>query len=142
MLTTHYDRTDELPGFVEELVLDWLAAGLDPAKATIYRQSDIPEVAEMALLLGMITPLGWLERVPSYKERLRDMAERDVANFGLLGLPACCRPSTSRSCAASSCRWGRTRSPTSRSAARSCGASTGSTATCSSSRSRCCPRRR
>ncbi len=87
MLTTHYDRTDELPGFVDELVLDWLAAGIDPAKATIYRQSDIPEVAELALLLGMITPLGWLERVPTYKERLRDMAERDVANFGLLGYP-------------------------------------------------------
>jgi tryptophanyl-tRNA synthetase len=87
MLTTHYDRTDELPGFVEELVLDWLAAGIDPARATIYRQSDLPEVAEMALLLGMITPLGWLERVPSFKERLRDMAERDIANFGLLGYP-------------------------------------------------------
>jgi tryptophanyl-tRNA synthetase len=53
----------------------------------IYRQSDIPEVAEMALLLGMITPLGWLERVPSYKDRLRDMSERDVSNFGLLGYP-------------------------------------------------------
>ncbi len=87
MLTTHYDRTDELPGFVRELMLDWLAAGFDPKKATIYRQSDIPEVAEMALLLGMITPLGWLERVPTFKERLRDMAERDVANFGLLGYP-------------------------------------------------------
>jgi tryptophanyl-tRNA synthetase len=87
MLTTHYDRTDELPGFVEGLVLDWLAAGLDPERAVIYRQSDIPEVAEMALLLGMITPLGWLERVPSYKDRLRDMSERDVSNFGLLGYP-------------------------------------------------------
>ena len=87
MLTTHYDRTDELPGFVHELVLDWLAAGIDPERATIYRQSDIPEVAEMTLLLGMITPLGWLERVPSFKERLRDMAERDIANFGLLGYP-------------------------------------------------------
>ena len=87
MLTTHYDRTDELPGFVEGLVLDWLAAGIDPDRAVVYRQSDLPEVAEMALLLGMITPLGWLERVPSYKERLRDMAERDVANFGLLGYP-------------------------------------------------------
>jgi tryptophanyl-tRNA synthetase len=72
---------------VQELVLDWLAAGLDPAKATIYRQSDIPEVAEMALLLGMITPLGWLERVPTFKERLRDLAERDIANLGLLGYP-------------------------------------------------------
>ena len=87
MLTTHYDRTDELPSFVEGLVLDWLAAGLDPERAVIYRQSDIPEVAEMALLLGMITPLGWLERVPSYKDRLRDMSEREVANFGLLGYP-------------------------------------------------------
>jgi tryptophanyl-tRNA synthetase len=87
MLTTHYDRTDELPGFVESLALDWLAAGIDPDRAVVYRQSDLPEVAEMALLLGMITPLGWLERVPSYKERLRDMAERDVANYGLLGYP-------------------------------------------------------
>jgi tryptophanyl-tRNA synthetase len=87
MLTTHYDRTDELPGFVEGVVLDWMAAGLDPERAVIYRQSDLPEVAEMALLLGMITPLGWLERVPSYKERLRDMAERDIANYGLLGYP-------------------------------------------------------
>jgi tryptophanyl-tRNA synthetase len=87
MLTTHYDRTDELPGFVENLVLDWLAAGIDPERAVIYRQSDVPEVAEMALLFGMLTPLGWLERVPSYKERLRDMAERDISNYGLLGYP-------------------------------------------------------
>jgi tryptophanyl-tRNA synthetase len=87
MLTTHYDRTDELPGYVEGLVLDWLAAGLDPDRAVIYRQSDLPEVAEMSLLLGMLTPLGWLERVPSFKERLRDMSERDIANFGLLGYP-------------------------------------------------------
>ena len=87
MLTTHYDRTDELAAWTDGLVLDWLAAGLDPAKAVIYRQSDIPEVAEMALLLGMTTPLGWLERVPSFKERLRDMAEREVANYGLLGYP-------------------------------------------------------
>jgi tryptophanyl-tRNA synthetase len=87
MLTTHYDRTDELGAFVEGLALDWLAAGLDPERAVIYRQSDVPEVAEMALLLGMITPLGWLERVPSYKERLRDMAERETSNFGLLGYP-------------------------------------------------------
>jgi tryptophanyl-tRNA synthetase len=87
MLTTHYDRTDELPAIIEGLVLDWLAAGIDPETTVIYRQSDLPEVAELALLLGMITPLGWLERVPSYKERLRDMTERDAANFGLLGYP-------------------------------------------------------
>ena len=87
MLTTHYDRTDELAAWTEGLVLDWLAAGLDPERVTIYRQSDIPEVAEMALLVGMSTPLGWLERVPSFKERLRDMDERQSANFGLLGYP-------------------------------------------------------
>ena len=68
-------------------MLDLLAAGLDPERSVVYRQSDLPEVAEMALLLGMITPLGWLERVPTYKERLRDLAERDIANFGLLGYP-------------------------------------------------------
>jgi len=87
MLTTHYDRTAELPALVEGIVLDLLACGIDPARSVLYLQSDLPEVAEMALLLGMITPLGWLERVPTYKERLRDMAERDVANFGLLGYP-------------------------------------------------------
>ena len=87
MLTTHYDRTNELPGLVEGIALDLLACGIDPERSVLYRQSDLPEVAEMALLLGMITPLGWLERVPTYKDRLRDMAERDVANFGLLGYP-------------------------------------------------------
>lgn len=87
MLTTDYDRTDLLAERVRMLALDWLAAGLDPERSTIYRQSDIPEVAEMTLLLGMITPLGWLERVPTFKERLRDLAERDIANYGLLGYP-------------------------------------------------------
>jgi tryptophanyl-tRNA synthetase len=86
-LTTDYDRTEALPDNVRGLLLDWLAAGIDPARATIYRQSDIPEIAEMTLLLGMLTPLGWLERVPTFKERLRDLAERDIANFGLLGYP-------------------------------------------------------
>jgi tryptophanyl-tRNA synthetase len=87
MLTTHYDRTDELPGYVGMLVLDLLAAGVDPNRVTFYRQSDVKEVAELTLLLGMITPLGWLERVPTYKERLRNHAERDLANYGLLGYP-------------------------------------------------------
>jgi tryptophanyl-tRNA synthetase len=87
MLTTHYDRADELPGYVRSLVLDLVAAGVDPERVTLYRQSDVKEVAELSLLLGMITPLGWLERVPTYKERLRDMAERDIANLGLLGYP-------------------------------------------------------
>jgi tryptophanyl-tRNA synthetase len=87
MFTTHYDRAEELPENVRTLALELVAAGVDPARVTFYRQSDLPEVAEMSLLLGMVTPLGWLERVPTYKERLRDMAERGVANFGLLGYP-------------------------------------------------------
>jgi tryptophanyl-tRNA synthetase len=87
MLTTDYDRADQLPGRIHGLVLDLLAAGIDPDKVTFYRQSEIPEVAELFLLLGMITPLGWLERVPTYKERLRDLSERDISNFGLLGYP-------------------------------------------------------
>src|SRR5947208_8703643 len=86
-LTTDYDRTEELPEKVRGYVLDMLAAGIDPSRCTLYRQSDVPEVAEFALLLGMVTPLGWLERVPTYKERLRDLAERDIANYGLLGYP-------------------------------------------------------
>jgi tryptophanyl-tRNA synthetase len=86
-LTTDYDRTPELPAKVRGLLLDWLAAGIDPEKSTVYRQSDIPEVSELTLLLGMLTPLGWLERVPTFKERLRDLAERDIANYGLLGYP-------------------------------------------------------
>lgn len=87
MLTTDYDRTAQLPGRIDELVLDLLAAGIDPARSTFYRQSDLPEVAELFLLFSMITPLGWLERVPTYKERLRDLSERDIANYGLLGYP-------------------------------------------------------
>ena len=65
MLTTHYDRTAELPGAVEGSCSISSPAGIDPARSIVYRQSDLPEVAEMALLLGMITPLGWLERVPT-----------------------------------------------------------------------------
>ena len=86
-LTTDFDRTEELPQRTRGLLLDWLAAGIDPERATVYRQSDMPEVAEMTLLLGMITPLGWLERVPTFKERLRDLSDRDIANLGLLGYP-------------------------------------------------------
>jgi len=87
MLTTDYDRTEQLPERVRELVLDLLAAGIDTSRTTFYRQSDLPEVAELFLLLSMITPLGWLERVPTYKERLRDLSERDISNYGLLGYP-------------------------------------------------------
>lgn len=87
MLTTHSERTEELAGHVRTLVLDLLAAGIDPSRAVLYRQSDLPEVAELALLFGMITPLGWLERVPTFKDRLRDLEGREAAPFGLLGYP-------------------------------------------------------
>lgn len=87
MLTTHSERTEELAEHVRTLVLDLLAAGIDPTRATLYRQSDLPEVAELTLLFGMITPMGWLERVPTFKERLRDLGERENASYGLLGYP-------------------------------------------------------
>jgi tryptophanyl-tRNA synthetase len=87
MLTTDYDRTEQLPDRVLGLTADLLAAGIDPERSVVYRQSDLPEVAEMALLLSMITPLGWLERVPTFKERLRDLAEREIANLGFLSYP-------------------------------------------------------
>ena len=87
MLTTDYEDTSHLEENVRGLVIDLLAAGLDPERCTVYQQSKLPEVAELALLLGMATPLGWLERVPTYKERLRDLADRDIANYGLLGYP-------------------------------------------------------
>ena len=86
-LTTDYEDPSQIRANVEGLVLDWLAAGLDPERSTIYLQSDVPEVAELTLLLGMVTPLSWLERVPTFKERLRDLAEREIANYGLLGYP-------------------------------------------------------
>jgi tryptophanyl-tRNA synthetase len=87
MLTTDYDRTGQLRQRVRDLTADLIASGIDPERSVLYRQSALPEVAEMSLLLSMITPLGWLERVPTYKERLRDLAERDIANLGLLAYP-------------------------------------------------------
>jgi tryptophanyl-tRNA synthetase len=87
MLTTHYDRTEELPGHVRSLVLDLIAAGVDPDRVTLYRQSDVKEVAELTLLLGMITPLGWLERVPTYKEQQDALRDRDLSTIGFLGYP-------------------------------------------------------
>ena len=142
MLTTHYDRTDELPGFTRDIALDLLAAGLDPAKVTFYRQSDFPEVAEMALLLGMVTPLGWLERVPSYKERLRDMTERERRELRPARLPGPAdRRHHDRSGQLVPVGEDQVVAPRAV-AARSSAGSTACTARCSSSRSRCCRRRR
>ena len=87
MLTTDYADTSELQMNIREMVTDWLAAGLDPAKATFFIQSRLPEHAELHLLFSMVTPLGWLERVPSYKEQMENIKDRDLTNYGFLGYP-------------------------------------------------------
>ena len=86
-LTTHYDDTTGIETSVWEMVIDWLAAGVDPSSAHIFLQSRIPEHAELHLLLSMITPLGWLERVPTYKDQQEKLRERDLATYGFLGYP-------------------------------------------------------
>jgi len=87
MLTTDYADPSELRANTWEMVTDWLAAGLDPAKATFFIQSRLPEHAELHLLLSMVTPLGWLERVPTYKEQLENIKDRDLHTYGFLGYP-------------------------------------------------------
>jgi tryptophanyl-tRNA synthetase len=87
MLTTDYANTSELQANTREMVTDWLAAGLDPKKATLFVQSRLPEHAELHLLFSMVTPLGWLERVPSYKEQLENIKDRDLTTYGFLGYP-------------------------------------------------------
>lgn len=86
-LTTDYEDTASIAQSSKDVVLDWIAAGVDPFRATIYKQSDIPEVAELALYFSMVTPLGWLERNPTYKEQLREMTGREIATHGFLGYP-------------------------------------------------------
>jgi tryptophanyl-tRNA synthetase len=86
-LTTHYDDPSIIETSTWDMVIDWLAAGVDPAKATIFIQSKVPEHAELHLLLSMATPLGWLERVPTYKDQQEKLADRDLATYGFLGYP-------------------------------------------------------
>ena len=86
-LTTDYEDTSGIAQSTKEVVLDWIAAGIDPFRATIYKQSDVPEVAELALAFSMITPLSWLERNPSYKEQLRELSGREIATHGFVGYP-------------------------------------------------------
>ena len=86
-LTTHYETPETIAESVWEMFIDWLAAGIDPTRSTIFIQSRVPEHAELTLLLGMISPIGWLERVPSYKEQQQKLADRDLSNFGFLGYP-------------------------------------------------------
>ena len=86
-LTTHYDTPEVIEESVWEMVIDWLAAGVNPSAAKLFVQSRVPEHAELHLLLSMITPLGWLERVPSYKDQQEQLKEKDLATYGFLGYP-------------------------------------------------------
>ena len=86
-LTTDYADTSQVKQNSVEVALDWLAAGLDPEKCVIFIQSHVPEHAELHLLLSMITPLGWLERVPTYKEQRENIKDKDLGTYGFLGYP-------------------------------------------------------
>lgn len=86
-LTTHYEAPYDIEQSVWDMVIDWLAAGINPSSATMFVQSHVPEHAELHLLLSMMTPLGWLERVPSYKDQQEKLKERDLATYGFLGYP-------------------------------------------------------
>lgn len=86
-LTTHYDTPEVIEQNVWNMLIDWLAAGVDPAQATLFIQSHVPEHAELHLLLSMMTPLGWLERVPTWKEQQEKIEGRDLSTYGFLGYP-------------------------------------------------------
>jgi tryptophanyl-tRNA synthetase len=86
-LTTHYDTPEIIEESVWDMVIDWLAAGVDPANATIFIQSRVPEHAELYTLLSMMTPLSWLERVPTYKDQQEKLVNKDLATYGFLGYP-------------------------------------------------------
>jgi tryptophanyl-tRNA synthetase len=86
-LTTHYDDPSVIESNTWDMVIDWLAAGVDPDKATLFIQSHVPEHAELHLLLSMITPLGWLERVPTYKDQQEKLTDKDLSTYGFLGYP-------------------------------------------------------
>ena len=86
-LTTDYADTSRIKQNSLDVLLDWLAAGLDPERSTMFIQSHVPQHAELHLLLSMITPLGWLERVPTYKEQKENIKEKDLGTYGFLGYP-------------------------------------------------------
>jgi tryptophanyl-tRNA synthetase len=86
-LTTHYDHPQVIEESVWDMLIDWLAAGVDPSQATLFIQSRVPEHAELHLLLSMMCPLGWLERVPTYKDQQEKLSMRDLSTYGFLGYP-------------------------------------------------------
>jgi tryptophanyl-tRNA synthetase len=85
-LTTAYERTEVIAPAIREMVLDWLAAGIDPERSTMYVQSHVPEISELHLLLSMIVPLGWLQRVPTFKDQIAALGP-DISTYGFLGYP-------------------------------------------------------
>jgi len=86
-LTTQYDSPQGIEQASMDMLVDWLAAGVDPNQATLFIQSKVPEHAELHLLLSMMTPLGWLERVPTYKDQQEKLANKDLSTYGFLGYP-------------------------------------------------------
>ncbi len=86
-LTTDYDNPRGIENSVWDMIVDWLAAGVDPSQATIFIQSRVPEHAELHLLMSMMTPLGWLERVPTYKDQQEKLVHKDLSTYGFLGYP-------------------------------------------------------
>jgi len=86
-LTSEYASTGPITGYALDNAADWIAAGVDPERSTLFVQSLVPEHAELYLLLQMVTPISWLERVPTYKEQMEQLADKDLSNLGFLGYP-------------------------------------------------------
>jgi len=86
-LTTAYAQTSQFQDNIQQMLIDWLVCGLDPERCVIFRQSQIPEHAELHILLSIITPLGWLERCPTYKDQLKELSQLDLHTYGFLGYP-------------------------------------------------------
>ena len=86
-LTTNYEDTSQISASASQMVVDWLSVGINPGEATLFVQSRVPEHAELHLLLSMITPVSWLERVPSYKDQQDKLKEKDLSTYGFLGYP-------------------------------------------------------
>jgi len=86
-LTTHYEQPGLIKTHTREMIIDWLAVGIDPQQACIFVQSDVSEHAELHLLLSMITPVGWLERVPTYKDQQQNLKDKALDTYGFLGYP-------------------------------------------------------
>ena len=129
-LTSDYASTEALTANALDNVADWLAAGVDPSRSTIFVQSLVPEHAELYLLLSMVVPIPWLERVPTYKEQQEQLTGEGPVDARASWAIRCCRPPTSRCTTPASCRSARTRCRTSSWRARSSAASTTSTARC------------